>query len=43
VEGIGQEVGPVLATEIEVEKVHQHNAAPAVPGKPRVRLQDDDD
>ena len=41
-EGIGQEVGPVLATEIEVEKVHHHNAAPAAPGAPRVRPKDDD-
>ena len=34
VEGIGQDAGPVLATEIEVEKGHHADAAPAVPAIP---------
>ena len=45
VEGFGQEAGPVLATEIEVEKVHQRPARP-IPGirpVPGIRPADDDD
>ena len=34
VEGIGQDGGPVLATEIEVEHGHHADAAPAAPAIP---------
>jgi hypothetical protein len=48
VEGIGQEGGPVLATEIEVEEAHHGGVAlPSMPGLPGVpsgaRRSDDDD